>query len=97
MMLASSFALRHRRRSPEEPQDRVQAVDVDQVGGEEVRLVPGGLDQLLIDAATVERLHGVPVHEIGRIEVRGFSEPAAVFAPTAETSAQLRLTPGRSD
>jgi adenylate cyclase len=53
--------------------------------------------QLLIDAATVERLHGVPVHEIGRIEVRGFSEPAAVFAPTAETSTQLRLRTGRPD
>ena len=53
--------------------------------------------KLLIDAATVERLHGVSMHEIGRIAVRGFSEPAAVFTPTAETSTQLRLRSGRSD
>ena len=53
--------------------------------------------QILIDAATVERLHGVPVHEIGRIAVRGFSEPTAVFTPIAETGIQLRLRPGRSD
>ncbi len=35
--------------------------------------------RLLIDAATVARLGEVPVREIGRIAVRGFSEPAAVF------------------
>ncbi len=51
---------------------------------------------LLIDAATAERLYGVTVREIGRIKVRGFSELAAVYAPTAETGTQLRLG-ARSD
>ena len=50
--------------------------------------------QLLIDAATVERLPGVPLREIGRIAVRGFSEPTAVFTPVAETRAEL---PTRSE
>ena len=53
--------------------------------------------QILIDAATVERLPGVPVQEIGRVAVRGFSEPAAVFTPTAETGPQLHIGPGRAD
>ncbi len=49
--------------------------------------------QILLDGPTVERLNGVAVREIGRIAVRGVSEPAAVFTPGAETAAQLR---GRS-
>jgi adenylate cyclase len=53
--------------------------------------------QILLDAATVAQLPGVPVHEIGHIAVRGFSEPAAVFTPIAETAAQLRRKPQRSD
>ncbi len=53
--------------------------------------------QLLIDAATVERLPDVPLHEIGRIAVRGFSEPAAVFTPIAETRTELQLRSGRPD
>ena len=51
--------------------------------------------QILIDAATVKRLPDVPLHEIGRIAVRGFSEPAAVFTPIAETSTELKLRTGR--
>ncbi len=52
--------------------------------------------QILIDAATVERLPDIPLHEIGRIDVRGFSDPVAVFTPIAETGAALRLGTGRS-
>ena len=46
--------------------------------------------RLLMDAATVRFIPDVPVHEIGQIEVRGFSEPTAVFAPIAETATHLR-------
>lgn len=46
--------------------------------------------RILIDAATVEHLPDVPLHEIGRITVRGFSEPTAVFTPTDETRSVLR-------
>ena len=46
--------------------------------------------QILIDAATVAQLPDVPLHEIGRIAVRGFSEPVAVFTPVEETSDILR-------
>lgn len=46
--------------------------------------------QPLIDAATVERLIDISVREIGRIEVRGFSEPAAVFTPLADTAPLLQ-------
>lgn len=46
--------------------------------------------QILIDAATVAQLPDVPLHEIGRIAVRGFSEPVAVFTPLEETSEVLR-------
>ena len=46
--------------------------------------------RILIDAATVARLGDVPLKEIGRVEVRGFSEPAAVFTATAETVSRLR-------
>jgi len=53
--------------------------------------------QVLIDAATVERLPDVPVQEIGHVSVRGFSEPAAVFTPTAETGPQLRRRLESSD
>ena len=53
--------------------------------------------QILMDTATVERLRGVPVHEIGRITVRGFSEPAAVFTPTDETRTELQLAAGRPE
>jgi class 3 adenylate cyclase len=53
--------------------------------------------QILIDAATVGRLPGVPVHEIGRIPVRGFSEAAAVFTPTDETRTQLQLRTDRPE
>ncbi len=53
--------------------------------------------QLLIDAATVEHLPDVPVREIGRIAVRGFLEPAAVFTPIAENCTELRLRFGRTD
>lgn len=51
--------------------------------------------QILIDAATVQRLPDVPVREIGRIDVRGFSESVAVFTPLAETGEALRLATGR--
>ena len=51
--------------------------------------------QILIDAATVERLPDIPLREIGRIDVRGFSDPVAVFTPLAETGAALRLGAGR--
>lgn len=44
-----------------------------------------------MDAATVQCLPDVPVHEIGHIEVRGFSAPTEVFAPDGETVVQLRL------
>lgn len=37
--------------------------------------------RILIDATTKERISGVPLREIGRIEVRGFSASAAVFTP----------------
>ncbi len=40
---------------------------------------------ILIDAATVARLDGVPLHEIGRVQVRGLTEPVAVFTPIVET------------
>lgn len=53
--------------------------------------------RLLMDAATVECLPDVPVHKIGHIEVRGFSQPAAVFAPAAETATQLGFRSDRSD
>lgn len=53
--------------------------------------------QILIDAATVKRLPDVPLHEIGRIAVRGFSEPAAVFTPIAETGTKLQLRTGRPE
>ncbi len=53
--------------------------------------------QVLIDAATVEHLSGIPVREIGRIAVRGFSEPAAVFTPTAETGTRLQHRSARPD
>lgn len=46
--------------------------------------------QILIDAATVAQLPDVPLREIGRIEVRGFSEPVAVFTPLEETSEVLQ-------
>lgn len=46
--------------------------------------------RVLIDAATVARLGDVSLQEIGRVEVRGFSEPAAVFTATAETASQLQ-------
>jgi class 3 adenylate cyclase len=42
--------------------------------------------KLLIDAATVEGgLRDISVREIGHIDVRGFSEPAAVFTPVVDT------------
>ena len=47
--------------------------------------------QLLIDAATAAHLPSVPLREIGHIAVRGFSEPLAVFTPTAETSRELQF------
>lgn len=50
--------------------------------------------QILIDAATVERLSNVSLQEIGRIAVRGFSEPAAVFTPIVETRTDLQLRTG---
>ena len=46
--------------------------------------------EILIDAATVERLPEVPLREIGRITVRGFSEPVAVYTPIDDTRAALR-------
>ncbi|MDX1575075.1 MAG: adenylate/guanylate cyclase domain-containing protein [Kiloniellales bacterium] len=52
--------------------------------------------QVLIDAATVAHLDDFPVQEIGRVPVRGFSEPAAVFAPAPETGAEPGLGPGPS-
>ena len=45
---------------------------------------------ILLDAATVARLDGVPLREIGRVQVAGFSEPAAVFTPIAETIGRPR-------
>ena len=53
--------------------------------------------QLLVDAITLDSLPGIPMRQIGSIEVRGFSEPAAVFTPIAETSKELRLRLGRTD
>ena len=53
--------------------------------------------KILIDAATVERLPDVPVHEIGRIAVRGFSDPVAVFTPVADTRTELRIRTGRPE
>jgi class 3 adenylate cyclase len=50
--------------------------------------------QVLIDAATAAHLGDVPVQEIGRVAVRGFSAPAAVFAPVPETGAKLGLGAG---
>ena len=49
--------------------------------------------QILLDGATVDRLGNVAVREIGRIAVRGVSEPAAVFTPADDTAVQLRSTP----
>jgi len=49
--------------------------------------------RILIDAATVARLGDIPLQEIGRVTVRGFSEPAAIFTPVAETGSQLRHKP----
>ena len=46
--------------------------------------------EILMDEATVSRLAGISLREIGRIEVRGVSEPAAVFTVAAETARQLR-------
>ena len=46
--------------------------------------------EVLLDAATVAQLGAVPVAEIGRVAVRGFSVPAAVFTPLPETGAWLR-------
>ncbi len=46
--------------------------------------------QIMVDSTTVSHLPQVPFHEIGRIEVRGVSEPAAVFTVTEETAGQLR-------
>lgn len=37
--------------------------------------------QVLIDSATVDLCPDIAVQEIGRITVRGFTEPAAVYAP----------------
>jgi len=45
--------------------------------------------RLLVDAATVALLDGVPFREIGRIEVRGLSEPVAVYTPVPKTLATL--------
>ena len=52
--------------------------------------------QVLIDAATAAHLGDVPVQEIGHVAVRGFSAPAAVFAPVPETGAKLGLGTGLS-
>lgn len=48
--------------------------------------------RLLVDAATVERLPDIDigVREIGRIDVRGFSEPVAVFTPVGDQSPQFQ-------
>lgn len=46
--------------------------------------------QILVDAATVAQLPDLPLREIGRIAVRGFSEPVAVFTPLEETSEVLQ-------
>ena len=46
--------------------------------------------QVMVDSTTVSHLPQVPFHEIGRIEVRGVSEPAAVYTVTEETAGQLR-------
>lgn len=37
--------------------------------------------QVLIDAATVKHLSGIPMRKIGLIEIRGFSEPVAISTP----------------
>ena len=46
---------------------------------------------ILLDAATAERLDGVPLREIGSVAVRGFAEEVAVFTVTEETAARLGL------
>lgn len=46
--------------------------------------------ELLIGAPTVALLDGAPFREIGRVPVRGLSEPVAVYAPTAETRGHLQ-------
>ncbi|MEM7226424.1 MAG: adenylate/guanylate cyclase domain-containing protein [Pseudomonadota bacterium] len=46
---------------------------------------------ILLDAATAERLGGVPLREIGSVAVRGFAEEVAVFTVTEETAARLEL------
>ncbi len=47
--------------------------------------------RLLMDAATVKFIPDVPVYEIGHIDVPGFSEPEAVFAPMPETAEHLQV------
>jgi len=42
---------------------------------------------ILLDAATVALLSELPLREIGSVEVKGFSDPAKVFAATPETAA----------
>ncbi len=53
--------------------------------------------QILIDAATAERLPEVSMREIGRIAVRGFSESAAVFTPDGQTRTGLLHRLGQPD
>lgn len=53
--------------------------------------------EILIDAATIERLPGVPMREIGRIAVRGFSEPMGVFTPIGNTRAELKILNDRTE
>ena len=52
--------------------------------------------QLLIDGATAERIPDFPMCEIGRISLRGFSEPTPVFTPVAGSNAALFPRPGTS-
>ena len=46
--------------------------------------------QIMVDGATVSHLPDVTFREIGRVEVRGVSEPAAVFTVSDKTAGQLR-------
>ena len=49
--------------------------------------------QLLIDGATVERIPDLPMRQIGRISLRGFSEPTPVFS--TDRRGQRRGAPKR--
>ncbi|WP_282610102.1 adenylate/guanylate cyclase domain-containing protein [Pelagibius sp. Alg239-R121] len=53
--------------------------------------------RILIDTATVERLPGITLREMGQVAVRGFSESVAVFTTAAETETELRQGSGRPD